>query len=67
MMPPSQNCGGGLSIFGSFGNTQQDCGRVCLFSIFASMEQKLLDLEWLLSLEAKLFKQSFHNWVQQEL
>lgn len=45
MMPPSQNCGGELSIFGSFGNPQQDCGRVCLFSIFASMEQKLLDLE----------------------
>jgi hypothetical protein len=31
----------------------QVCVRVCLFSIFAPMEQKLLDLEWLLSLEAK--------------
>ncbi len=45
MMPPSQNWWGAAPFLVVLEIPQQDCGRVCLFSIFAPMEQKLLDLE----------------------
>jgi hypothetical protein len=45
MMTPSKNCGVGYPFLVVLEIPQQDCGRVCLFSIFAPMEQKLLDLE----------------------
>ncbi len=45
MMPPSQNCGGPTPFLVVLEIPQQDCVPVCLFSIFAPMEQKLLDLE----------------------
>ncbi len=45
--------GGGAAIYVILEVPLKFFGRVGFFSIFAPMEQKLLDLERLLSLEAK--------------